>query len=56
MPKYLYTIKIPIDTIDDVGARMEVSRINRDPAFYIHKGEQKLQEIKDNEPPRKVEI
>jgi len=56
--KYLYTIRIPFEAIDDVGAREKMSDINKQLSFYSNQPEskRKLQEIKDNNPPRKVII
>ena len=54
--KYLYTIRIPYEAIDDIDARMKLSDIRKQLSFYTNQpeSEQKLQEIKENKPPRKV--
>jgi len=41
MRKYIYTIKIPFEAIDDVGARLKISEINQKLLFYSHQPESK---------------
>lgn len=53
---YLLMIKVPIKAIDDIDARMKLSEIKKNPKFYIHNGEIKLQEIFKGQPPRHVII
>jgi hypothetical protein len=53
---YLLMIKVPIKAIDDIDARMKLSEIKKNPKFYIHNGEIKLQEIFKDQHPRHVRI
>ena len=56
--KYLYTIKIPFEAIDDISARMKVSEINQKLVFYANQPESecKLQNIKERSQPRKIDL
>lgn len=58
MSKYLLTIRIPIEAVDDVSARLEATALicNQKRIKEIPGADCKLQQINDKTPPRSVTI
>jgi len=57
MNKYLLTIRVPIEAIDDVSARIQASLIySQNDVRAIQGAEIKLQQISEKAPPRSVTI
>jgi hypothetical protein len=54
MKKYLLTVQIPIEAFDDPAARQEAEKKLKSEGF-LKESKVKLQEIFQNEKPRKVE-
>jgi hypothetical protein len=55
MEKYVLTIRVPIDAIDDPDARQKSQKKLKDMGIEI-KDDIKLQEVIDNKPPRKINL
>ena len=55
MPKYLYTISIEFEAMDDIAARDTV-KFNEDLHFEGIKGKRKLQEVYQDKTPRKIQL
>jgi len=53
--KYMLTLKIPIDALDDIDLRSKAKEII-EKVKLSENSEVKLQEIYNSKPPRKIEI
>jgi hypothetical protein len=59
MSKYLLTIHVEFDALDDVEARhiaREIINVNMNGLETLPEAVRKLQKIETNKPPRKVEL
>jgi len=54
--KYLLTIKIPFEAMDDVAARQKALEYMADVADIMPEAEEKLQELFDKKPPRNIPL
>jgi hypothetical protein len=54
--KYLLTLRIPFEAMDDMDARQKATEYMADAAEVIPESEEKLQEIFPDKPPRNVHL
>jgi hypothetical protein len=54
--KYLYTIRIPFEAMDDIAAREKVIGYMADASEVMPEADDKLQEVFENKPPRNIPL
>jgi hypothetical protein len=54
--KYLLTIRIPFEAMDDIEARQKATEYMADASEIVPESEEKLQEIFPDKPPRGISL